>query len=197
MDAAIATLIGVGITAFVTGSVAVYAIRANNRTTTRTLRHGAARELGKISLEHKTQQLNELYGPLLLLLEENRRLAQKLREGKGDPEKWRLLDHLPEVLNNAHDKAIVDEIMEIDARVEDLIINKAGLVRSPGPPESFYIFLGHYKTLKLAIEGKERPRVAEFEYYPRKLNNDVKGAYEAIQREIDETLRRYESLAKE
>lgn len=190
MDAAISTLIGVAIMA----GVSVFAIWMNNLNTKRTLSHGATREFGRISLEYKTQQLSELYGPLMRLLEQNRRLAQKLREGKGDPEKWRLLDHLPEVMKNAQDKAIVGEIMEIDVKIEDLIINKAGLVRSPGSPESFDLFLGHYKTLKLAIDGRERPRVAEFEYYPRKLNDDVKEAYEAIQRERDDILRRYELL---
>lgn len=185
-----ATVIGL----IVTASVSAFAIGMSYLNTKRTLTHGAVREFGKISLEYKTQQLDELYGPLLLLLEQNRRLAQKLREGKGDPGKWRLLDNLPQVLSNARDKAIVDEIMEIDAKVEDLIINKAGLIRSPRPPESFALFLGHYKILKLAIEGKERPRVDEFEYYPRKLNDDVKEAYDAIQREKDTILRKYEQL---
>ena len=60
------------------------------------------------------------------------------------------------------------EIMEIDAK-EELIINKGGLIRSPGPPESFNLFLGHYKILKLAVEGKETPKVAEFEYFPRPM----------------------------
>jgi hypothetical protein len=193
MDAATATLIGVGITAF----VSVCAIGVNYLITKQTLRHGAARDIGKISLELKIQQLNELYGPLLLLVEQNRRLAQKLREGKPDPENWRLLDNLPEVLENPQDKAIVDAIMEIDGKIENLIINKGGLVRSPGPPESFNLFLGHYKILKLAVEGKERPKVAEFEYYPKRLNDDVKEAYEAIKHEIDDMLRRYERLLTE
>lgn len=203
MDPVIVTLITVGITA----SVSICAMWVNYRITNRTLRHSAARDIGKISLELKIQQLNELYGPLLLLIEQNRRLAQKLREGKGltirlredksHPKKWRLLDNLLEVLENPKDKAIVDAILEIDSKIESLIINKGGLVRSPGPPESFNLFLGHYKILKLAVEGEERLHVAEFEYYPRKFNDDVKEAYQAIKNEIDEILDRYERLLKE
>lgn len=198
-----ATLIAVVLTA----SVSICAMWVNYRITNRTLRHSAARDIGKISLELKIQQLNELYGPLLLLIEQNRRLAQKLREGKrltirlredkSQPKKWRLLDNLPEVLENPKDKAIVDAILEIDSKIESLIINKGGLVRSPGPPESFNLFLGHYKILKLAVEGEERLHVAEFEYYPRKFNDDVKEAYQAIKNEIDEILDRYERLLKE
>ena len=90
MDAAVATLVGVGITAI----VSLCAMIANYKITNRSLHHGTARELGKISLELKIQQLNELYGPLLLLVEQNRRMADKLREGKGDPAKRRLLDHI-------------------------------------------------------------------------------------------------------
>lgn len=204
MDPVIATLIGIGITA----SISICAMWVNYRITNRTLRHSTARDIGKISLELKIQQLNELYGPLLLLIEQNRRLAQKLREGKrlsilklredkSNPKKWRLLDNLPAVLENPKDKAIVDAILEIDSKIESLIINKGGLVRSPGPPESFNLFLGHYKILKLAVEGKERPHVAEFEYYPRKFNDDVKEAYKAIKNEIDDMLQRYERLLKE
>ena len=182
--------------AFIVAFVSLVAILTNYRITERTLRHGAAREFGKISLELKIKQLNDLYGPLRLLIEQNRILAQKLREGKGDPEEWRLLDHVTEALNDPQDKAIVEEIVEIDDKMEELIITNGGLVRSPGPPESFSLFLGHYKILKLAIEGKETPKVTEFEYYPRQLNDDVNQAYDTIRREIDEIVARYENLLK-
>lgn len=188
MDAAIAALIGAGIA----GSISVCAFLVNYFITRMNLDHVSAREFAKIALELKTQQLSELYGPLMALVEQDRRLAQKLREGKGDPEEWKLLDNLPEVLENPQDKAIVERIMEIDAKIEELIINKMGLVRTPGPPESFDLFLGHYKALTLAMAGEERPNIAEFEYYPRKLNEDIKEAYEAIQREREDILRRYE-----
>lgn len=91
----------------------------------------------------------------------------------------------------------MDAILDTDSKIENLIINKGGLVRSTGPPESFFLFLGHYKLLKLAVDGKERPHVAELEYYPRKLDDDVEEAYNAIKLEIDDLLKKYESILKQ
>lgn len=193
IDTASVTLVGIVLTTF----VSILAIVATSRQTARTLRQAAARDILRVSLEVKQRQLNELYGPLRSLLDQNRRLALKLREGKGDPDKWRLLDHVPEVLNNPRDKAIVDEIMNIDKKVEDLILSKAGLVRGSKPPDSFGLFLGHYKLLKLKLEGKETLGVKEYEYYPRSLNEDVDKGYESIKGEIDRTIIRYESILAE
>jgi len=194
MDATSAALIGVGIGAF----VSVCAIVANIFSTNRTMRHISAREFGKISLEIKisqlVRQLNELYGPLLLLQEQEKRLASRLREGKADPEKWRLIDNLPGLLENRSDKAVIEEIMRINTKIEELLITKAGLIRAPRPPDSFKLFMGHFSVLKLAMEGKERPKVAEFEYYPRQFDQDVREAYDAILQERDELLQKYEPL---
>jgi len=193
IDSASVTLVGLALTAV----VSILAIIATSRQTARTLRQAAARDILRVSLEVKQRQLNELYGPLRSLLDQNRRLASMLREGKADPDKWRLLDHITEVVGNPQDKAIVDEIMNIDRKVEDLILNKAGLVRGPRPPESFGLFLGHYKLLKLKWEGKENLGVKEYQYYPRSLNEDVDKDYEAIKSEIDKTILKYESVLAE
>ena len=136
MDATTATLTGIGITAF----VSIIALTSNYLIMKQTLRQSVILDIGKISLELKVQQLNELYGPLLLLLEQNKILARKLREGKIDPEKWRLLDNLPEVLTNPQDKALVNAIMDVDAKIESLIINKGGLVSGSEHPKSFKLF---------------------------------------------------------
>jgi hypothetical protein len=190
MDCAIATLIGVGVVALIT----LAGFFMNYKITKKTLNYVTAREISKISLEFKIRQLNELYGPLSNLVELNRRLALKLREDKSDPENWRLLNNLPAVLENPRDKAIVNEIIDVDAKIEDLIINKGGFIRSPGPPESFILFLIHYIILKLAIDGKEIPQVSDFELYPRELNEDVKVACDTIKRDIDNMLSKYEPL---
>lgn len=187
---------GALIGAIIAAVVSIIALIINYRITNQTLRHGVAREFGKISVELKIRQLNELYGPLRLLIEQNRHLALRLRQGKGDPMEWRLLDHISEVLGDPQDKAIVNEIIEIDGKIEQLIINNGGLVRTLGPPESFSLFLGHYKILKLAIDGKETPQIKEFEYYPRQLNDDVNNAFDAIKLEVDEIVALHKHMLK-
>ena len=86
MDAVTAGLIG----STVTGVVSIVAILANIYISRRSLQHAGAKEIAKLSVELKLQQLNELYGPLLELTEQNYRLAQKIREGKANPQQWRL-----------------------------------------------------------------------------------------------------------
>jgi len=187
MDSGVAALIGAGIGA----SVSALTILGNMYSVRQTLRHGAAKDIAKVSIEHKIQQLNELYGPLLQLTEQNDRLARKLREGKTDPKAWRLLDHLPAVLRDPNDGPIAKEILGIDAQIEQLIINKGGLVRG-APPESFQKFLSHYRLLKLAMEGNTV--AGQTEYYPRALDDDVRTAYNELKSGIDRVLERYESI---
>jgi len=192
MDAPTAALIGSGIA----GLVSIVAIISNVYLTNRNLRHSAVKDIAKVSVELKIQQLNELYGPLLHLTEQNFRLAQKLREGKPHPENWRLLDHLPQVLSDPRDGPLAKAILEIDAKTEELIISKGGLVRGPTPPASFASFLAHYRLLKLMMQGAKIAPSSD-EYYPRRFDEDVKADYEEIKKEVSKMLSRYEELLSE
>jgi hypothetical protein len=180
----------------VTGVVSISTIIIGYITTKKTLSYGSAQEFSKIALELKIKQLNELYGPLKLLLEQNRRLAQELREGKVDPEKWRLLDNIEQVKKNPRELAIVTEILGIDKTIQDLIINKGGLISPPGPPKSFDLFLGHFKILTMALEGKPPLKIEGFEYYPKDFNMDVDKAYETIMKEMYTIIARSEKKMK-
>jgi len=164
--------------------VAIIAIIINWLCVRATLRHALKREFGKISLDYKIRQLNELYGPLLMMIEQNTRLHKKLCENKRGSDEWRLVDHIPDVLANPEDRAIVDEIMGINSTIEELIQTKAGFIRAPRPPESFSLYLAHYRILRLAYDQKGMPQGAQAYPYPRDLNNDVREAYNSIQREI-------------
>jgi hypothetical protein len=139
-----------------------------------------------LKLDFRVRQLNELYGPLRFLIEQNRRLALKIREGKGDTLAWRLLDHLPEVLADPRDAAIANQILLIDERIEQLIIEKAGLINGT-PPQSFDDYLSHFRLLNLAMKGHPVDQL-EREYFPRQINDDVKQEYDALTIEITKLL---------
>ena len=94
------------------------------------------------------------------------------------------------------DGPIASTILDIDGKIENLIINKGGLVRGTRPPDSFKLFLGHYQLLKLAMQGKKIVPKAD-EYYPRQLDEDVKMAYEKIKSEVNQVLTRSEELLSE
>jgi hypothetical protein len=179
LSSAAAALWGAGIGAF----VSVVALIVNYRLQ----RSNEVRERLRVQLEFHVRQLNELYGPLRFLIEQNRRLAIKLRDGKEDPNKWRLLDNVESVLNDPRDLALAKEILEIDGRIEGLIIDKAGLIHGP-PPQSFDRFLAHYSLLALAMSGAPIGHVGSLDYFPREINDDVMGTYKLLANQVSDLL---------
>lgn len=135
-----------------------------------------------------TKQLSGLYGPLRMLTSQSDALAQKLREGKENPENWHLLHHLKVVVEDPADKAIVEQIIAINGEIEQRILNQAGLLQDGNVPDSFVLFLGHYRQLKIAFDavvkaGKDVPReitAKKFESFPREFDDDVRLGYESL-----------------
>ncbi|MGE3795533.1 MAG: hypothetical protein AB7I38_16630 [Dehalococcoidia bacterium] len=143
----------------------------------------------ELALARRTEQLNRLYGPLLLLLQQNRYLAEKLRREKTSPESWHLLDHIEEVTRNPVDLALAQQIVDINARIEELIIENAGLVHGPRPHESFAQFLGHSRVLRISMQEGRRREGEAFESFPKTLDDDVESAYAELAAENDLALR--------
>jgi hypothetical protein len=145
----------------------------------------ARRDVAKAVLDHRTRQLDELYGPILPLLEQSRRLYRKL----GKPKGWRLLDHIDEVLADEEEKLIVLRILEIGEQIEGILMSKASLARPPGPPESFNLYIGHVAVLRLMLRGGLRRAPLSDEYYPRNppnsFNDDVEVGYRAVLTELE------------
>lgn len=144
-------------------------------------------EAARQRVEHITQQLSLLYGPLLLLTAQSKALADKLREGKANPDKWHLLDNLAAVAADPTDHAIAEQIIEVNKRIEALILEQAGLIRDGDIPESFVSYLGHYRFLRIAfdaaIAGGVLPRqitAKQFEYFPPAFDADVTKAFNAL-----------------
>ena len=97
----------------------------------------------------------------------------------------RLLDHVDEVLADSQAAVVADQILGIGGKIEEILLSRAGLALSPGPPDTFRLYLGHVAIMRLVIKEGARPSISEHEYYPRKLNQDVKDGFAAIQTEID------------
>jgi len=193
MEPATATLIA----ASIAGVISITALGGSIHIARLNLRHGEAKDFAKLSLEFKLRQVNELYGPLRHLLDQNAVLAKQIRVGKSDPEKWRLMDHLPGILDDPRDGAIAKAIVEIDSRIQDLITTKAGLVMGGVLPQSFTSFGSHYQLLKLAMGGMKISPTDVGYYYPRELDNEVLKGYTAISLEVHELMRKYEQRLRE
>lgn len=183
ISAAQAAIIGALIAAIAALATTGLNFFVQKRLTNRAERNEAAR----LRVEHITQQLSLLYGPLLLLTAQSKALADKLREGKKNPEQWHLLDNLAAVAAEPTDRAIAEQIIDVNERIEALILQQAGLIRDGDVPESFVSYLGHYRFLRIAFNaakaGKGVPRsitAKQFEYFPAAFDGDVKTAFAAL-----------------
>jgi hypothetical protein len=193
ISAALAALIA----AAISGAISVTGFVVTAVIQKRALKHAAARDVANAILDFRLRQLNDLYGPLLLLLAQSERLAKKIREGRPNPEKWRMLDHVDEVLKDPEAKVVALQILEIGNRIEDILLSKAGLALGPEPPETFALYLGHVAILRLMLQGRARPKIAADEYYPRQLNEDVREGYGRIQSEIDRLRKLHEDVLQD
>lgn len=148
-------------------------------------RRDEARTRGRRQEDRLSAQLNELYGPLVLLLRQNKYLYDKLRSGKGGGP-WHLLHNIPTVLANPTDKALAEEILRIDEEMEKFIIAKAGLLVIGGKlPGSFARFLGHSRALRIAWDAEGHvPTASEFETFPPDFAQHVEQGYARIQTEL-------------
>jgi hypothetical protein len=105
----------------------------------------------QLQADLRLRQLNEFYEPLAMLRVKSKHLRESLPDKEQDGSKWRLVRHIAEVKASPGRARIVEEILAINARIEELLINKAGLMEGPAPA-SFERFMHHSGLLKLAWE---------------------------------------------
>jgi hypothetical protein len=142
-------------------------------------------EATRAQVDEITKQLGSLYGPLRLLTEQSRALADKLRENK--PPDWHLLGHLSDVVDADADRALAEQIIAVNHKIEERIFANAGLLLDGKVLQSFVDFLGHHRSLSLAYEGVKSNRATtsdftakRFATYPRQFDLDVESSYEAL-----------------
>lgn len=179
--------------AIITAVVSVIALAVNYQIGIRGLRHSAARDIAKLALEFKLQQLS-LFGRLLLLIDQSKMLYKKLTYGKD--EGWHLLNHVDEVLGNPVEKNLAMAILHANRTIFRLINKHGGLIGGKAP-QSLSDFMQHYKLVESALKEKPLPEIREHEFYPRQFDIDIKNAYDALQKDVDATLRRYERMLRD
>lgn len=141
-----------------------------------------ARERSAYRRDLTLQRLNELYGPLKMLLEQNKVLSDQLKNGK--PHDWHILANISGVESNPTDKAIVDQILAIDEKIAEILESKSGLCLFP-IPDSFPKFLGHYRMLSRAVAGQTFVHNNAFEYFPQQFEVDVMAKYDSLAEDLE------------
>ena len=138
------------------------------------------------SLEFKKQQLDELYGPLMALIAQNKNLSRKLKEIEG--EDFQLLDSLPEIIETPEIGAIVNLLIKNNAQIEKLLLQKSSLIEGYDYPISIIHFLGHCGILKSAIVSQPFGVYKPEDYYPEDFDVYVENSFVKLKEQVNEIL---------
>jgi len=158
--------------------------------------------------------LNEFYMPVNAYLQVTESLFNVLKAGK--PDDFRTLTYLLEpsqkyktddgeitISLSSSDKEIINEIIEIEKKIEEIIVTKAGLVSD----ENFMFdyqanetdakpdmvigliphLITHFRIFRLANDGKITDKVSKYKPYvfPRMLRGELKVKIEKLQNELE------------
>lgn len=163
------------------------------------------------------KKLNEFYGPLISYLNITKSLRNILDSNK--PPEFRTLTHLldPEqeydiganqikIELTESDRIIIGEIVEIERKIEDLIVEKGGLVEDKRLMFDYYEgaefkthypttisstslanLITHFRVLRLAFEGKIVGEVERYKgfVFPRETVKLIHENYEKLHRELE------------
>ena len=131
------------------------------------------------SLQRTERQIDELYGPLILLRRQSKYLWTRLREGKADKD-WRLLNHIDEVQADPAEYAIAQELVRLNELSQEIILKHPALIYNQVFPESFHKFLAHAGIVKVALQMGRVPGDGTFIYYPSEFDRDLEAAHAAL-----------------
>lgn len=149
----------------------------------RTQRVARFLEVTEGSLDFKKQQLDELYGPLLALIMQNKTLAERLKDIKGKD--FQLLDHLPVILEDSNTSSVVELLLKNNKKIERLLVTKSSLIRENRYPNSVARFLGHCGILESAKSSEPLTIRKPEDYYPSEFDSYVRESYEQLKQEVD------------
>lgn len=139
----------------------------------------------------RLQQLNEFYEPLAMLRVTSRSLRKSLRQSEDDGSRWRLVRHIDEVKNNPAQARIAEAIIAINVQIEDVLVNKAGLMEGERP-SSFERFMHHSRLLRIAWEGSgtggtspSGVTTVEDVPFPDEIDDDLDIGRQAVRRALE------------
>lgn len=141
------------------------------------------REWRRIKADNWSRALNELYAPVVLLLDQNWLIKQRLKSGKvGDAH---LLDKIDDVRGDTVDLSLAQRIVAINAQISNIVEAKVGLTIS-SVPASFSLFLSHHQMLEAAVQGLPfLKEPAEAQYFPKAFEEDIRKGHNQLLSKLD------------
>jgi hypothetical protein len=136
------------------------------------------RDRRKALVELWTQRLNELYAPIVLLLDQDRIMHRRMKQGKA--ENWHMLDNVETIRADPVDSRLAQNIIDVNQRIRAILETKAGLVGDQ-VPASFAKFLTHQDMLAAAFTGLPFVKQPEdLTYFPKDFETDIRDGYTKV-----------------
>lgn len=138
-------------------------------------RQSAKHSANELELKEVREKLDSFYRPCHQLLQTSKCLYDVLRSRQPSPDKFRTLTELLQGKKfSGNDEALLRQIIDVCQCVENLIIQKAGMV-DPSLQDLFANAVTHFRILRLAHTGAiagEPDKFASY-VYPRDLNKAI------------------------
>lgn len=87
-----------------------------------------------------------------------------------------------------NDKILIEQILEVSEKIDDLILKNSGLVDDPELNRLLYRASTHFRILRLAYHGNLVGDVERFEDYvfPRELDKKIEEQIKRLKRRLEE-----------
>lgn len=120
------------------------------------------------------KKLNDFYGPALQYLGKSRELYERFTALR-DPGFRTLTALLKGETFEGNDKVLLEQIVDITSKLEELILLRSGLVDDEELRNLLAKASAHFTIIRLAYEGNLRGEADRFEdyVYPRELNQKL------------------------
>ncbi len=154
-------------------------------------RHGQSNEKRKEQRQDIHKKLNEFYGPFLQLRKKSDILYdrfQKIHREK-DPKFSTLRSLMKGEVFEGNDNVILNEIIKIGGKCEDLIHSKAGLIDDSNLREVILPKLTtHFLILRMAYEGKFDNEIQRFDdlTFPIEVDSLIEKRFKELEKELKE-----------
>ena len=132
------------------------------------------------------KKLNSFYGPMMQLRHKSKQLHDRFKNGENFRTLPRLLE---EYKFKANDKVLIDEIIDIGEKCENLIQEASGLIdekmlRTVHLPKASK----HFFIIRMAHQGKLKQESERFseDVFPTEIDHILEIRFEELQNELDE-----------
>jgi hypothetical protein len=142
------------------------------------------------ALEALRLQLTEFYGPIYMLRRASSSLRATLPRQTPDGSRWNLVDHIAEVKSEGRgfgevERSAVEQILEINKKIEDVMVGKIGLIDSFPPPSTFEEFIAHSRLLRVAWEKGETHPESRRLPFPSRLDDDLEADLRIVRKRLE------------